>query len=303
MYFKSMVKKQVIILGTVLVGLTLQADSMLRIACDAQSSGATVTINGKFKGECPLDGVKVSEGNTHIRVVKLIDPTRYWLFEQNINMGDDVVKRIDVTFEKTEFTELGLKQEKERLVIADRQAKEQEKQAAIQAQIDAQKAKQVALEKEAAVQKVQADKKVKEDLAIQEASRVWLDKETNLMWQDDIKAKTIETNYTGAVRTCENLNYGMFTVCKNEMCTVGQTGYAGYKNWRMPSKDELEDLLREDKFKALKNVAYKFYYCYDWGIFYDWNVVRFDQYGHRYEGGEGSDNRNHLAVRCVRDNK
>jgi hypothetical protein len=70
--------------------------STLRIACDASASGGEVSINGKFKGECPLD-VQVSAGIIQIRVKKLI-AGKPEMFEQSVRLGDDVVKRIDVNF-------------------------------------------------------------------------------------------------------------------------------------------------------------------------------------------------------------
>jgi hypothetical protein len=70
--------------------------STLRIACDPGASGGEVSINGKFKGECPLD-VQVAAGILQIKVKKLIGG-KTETFEQSVRLGDDVVKRIDVSF-------------------------------------------------------------------------------------------------------------------------------------------------------------------------------------------------------------
>jgi hypothetical protein len=70
--------------------------STLRIACDPGASGGEVSINGKFKGECPLD-VQVAAGTLQIKVKKNISG-KTETFEQTVRLGDDVVKRIDVSF-------------------------------------------------------------------------------------------------------------------------------------------------------------------------------------------------------------
>jgi len=69
--------------------------SMLRIVCDSAANNAEVTINGVFKGECPVD-VPVSEGTLKLRVVKQVDALRERAFAQDIRMAAGTVKRMDI---------------------------------------------------------------------------------------------------------------------------------------------------------------------------------------------------------------
>lgn len=83
------------------------AGSALRIACDDDAAGAEVYINGKFKGECPLD-MKVPEGTLKLRVQKTVDADHEpRLFEQEIRMGDGVMKKVEVQLSPLELTEEG----------------------------------------------------------------------------------------------------------------------------------------------------------------------------------------------------
>ncbi|MGE5525377.1 MAG: tetratricopeptide repeat protein [Rhodospirillaceae bacterium] len=70
------------------------AGSLLRVACDGADVGAEITINGVFKGECPLD-IQVNPGSIQLRVVKRVDASRERVFEQEFRMGDGVVKKVD----------------------------------------------------------------------------------------------------------------------------------------------------------------------------------------------------------------
>ena len=70
------------------------AGSMLRVTCEGDDVGAEVLINGKFKGECPMD-VQVPAGVSKLLVQKKINNEDY-LFEQDIRMGDGGVKRVEV---------------------------------------------------------------------------------------------------------------------------------------------------------------------------------------------------------------
>lgn len=68
--------------------------AMLRVTCEGDDVGAEVLINGKFKGECPMD-VQVPAGTSKLLVQKKIgDEDR--IFEQDIRMGDGGVKKIEV---------------------------------------------------------------------------------------------------------------------------------------------------------------------------------------------------------------
>lgn len=78
------------------IPLAAQAEnSMLRIMCEGEDVGAEVSINGKFKGECPID-MAVAPGKLQLRVVKNIDASNEGVYEQEIRMGDGVVKKIEI---------------------------------------------------------------------------------------------------------------------------------------------------------------------------------------------------------------
>lgn len=70
------------------------AGSMLRISCEGDDVGAEVLINGKFRGECPID-LQVPEGQLKLLVRKKVDAQRERVFEQEIRMGEGSVKRIE----------------------------------------------------------------------------------------------------------------------------------------------------------------------------------------------------------------
>lgn len=74
---------------------TCMADSMLRVICEGDDTGAEVLVNGEFKGECPVD-VQVPEGVLKLRVQKTADAEHEpRLFEQEIRMGKGVVKKVE----------------------------------------------------------------------------------------------------------------------------------------------------------------------------------------------------------------
>jgi serine/threonine-protein kinase len=92
--------------------------SALRMACDGDDVGAEVSINGVFKGECPLDP-QVSAGTVHLKVLKTLDTSHVRTFEQDIRMGDGVVTKVAV-IEQGQLTAKGKGFE------AERQRQEQE---------------------------------------------------------------------------------------------------------------------------------------------------------------------------------
>lgn len=94
------------------------AGSALRMACDGDDVGAEVSINGVFKGECPLD-LQVSAGTVQLTVLKTLDTSHVRTFEQDIRMGDGVVTKVAV-IEQGQLTAKGKGIEAER----QRQAQE-----------------------------------------------------------------------------------------------------------------------------------------------------------------------------------
>lgn len=74
------------------------ATSMLRVTCEGADAGAEVSVNGKFKGECPID-MQVAPGMLTLRVERK-DGLYDLIFEQEIRMGDGVVKKVEAVLSK-----------------------------------------------------------------------------------------------------------------------------------------------------------------------------------------------------------
>lgn len=72
-----------------------ETSSVLRIACDGVNVKAEITINGVFKGECPVD-VSIGDGTMRVRAVKKVDGSSERVFEEDIRMAAGTVKRITV---------------------------------------------------------------------------------------------------------------------------------------------------------------------------------------------------------------
>jgi hypothetical protein len=89
--------------------------AVIRISCEGPDAGAEVYVNGKFKGECPLD-IGVEPGNVQLKVIKPIGDTKERVYEQNFRIGDDVVKTIPVEL-TTRLNAIGQRLEDERLIL------------------------------------------------------------------------------------------------------------------------------------------------------------------------------------------
>lgn len=89
--------------------------TMLRIACDGPAVGAEVTINGIFKGECPVD-VTTPAGTILLRVHKKFGLDREGIYEQQFRMEPNTVKRIDVEMGSPVLTAEGRRAETERVL-------------------------------------------------------------------------------------------------------------------------------------------------------------------------------------------
>ncbi|MDQ3018868.1 MAG: PEGA domain-containing protein, partial [bacterium] len=72
------------------------ADSTLSVTCKGDDVGADVLVNGKFKGECPVD-VLVPEGTLKLKVQKKVDAYSVRIFEQEVRVGDNVIKTVEVS--------------------------------------------------------------------------------------------------------------------------------------------------------------------------------------------------------------
>jgi formylglycine-generating enzyme len=95
--------------------------AMLRIACEGDNVGAEITVNDKFKGECPID-IAVPAGTVDIRALKKIDNLRERIFNQSFRVGDGVVKKLEVVLSPVQFNAEGQR------IDAERRRAEQERQ-------------------------------------------------------------------------------------------------------------------------------------------------------------------------------
>ena len=111
-----------------------------------------------------------------------------------------------------------------------------------------------------------------------ESSEVVLDTDTNLMWQDNSDAKTVEKNWQDSINYCENLSFG------------------GYNDWKLPEKETLKSLFPKKQY--LTNVVSDGYWSSSsyvngssnaWVVYFNYGA---DNYGNKD---------NNYYVRCVRD--
>lgn len=75
--------------------VTYAEEAMLRVSCEGADVDAEIYINGKFKGQCPVD-MKVPEGDVQLRATKKIDGEHDGVFEKNLKLAGGTVKRVDV---------------------------------------------------------------------------------------------------------------------------------------------------------------------------------------------------------------
>jgi TPR repeat protein len=75
-------------------GSAYAGSGALRITCDGDNDGSSIYINGKLKGECPID-LKVPEGTVKLSARKKYDHGEY-RFYQEFHMGDGAAKKVEV---------------------------------------------------------------------------------------------------------------------------------------------------------------------------------------------------------------
>ena len=92
-------------------------DSILRVACDADSEGAEISINGQFKGQCPVD-ITQPAGALQFKAEKKQGENHLGFFEREIRLGDGVIQRVNVVLVR-KLTERGrqLATEKNRMAL------------------------------------------------------------------------------------------------------------------------------------------------------------------------------------------
>jgi hypothetical protein len=95
--------------------------SLLRVTCEGDDVGAEVTLNGKFKGECPVD-IQAGSGTVKLRVVKKVGATHERVFEREYRMGDGGMQRAEAILGPAQPSAEGLRIEAGRLATERVQA-------------------------------------------------------------------------------------------------------------------------------------------------------------------------------------
>lgn len=94
----------------------------LRVRCDGDSTGAAVSINGQFKGECPFDAM-VPEGTLKLEARKSLGKEHERLFVQEMRVGAGIIKSIEVVLGREQLTAEG---KRAREVQAEAERREQQ---------------------------------------------------------------------------------------------------------------------------------------------------------------------------------
>ncbi len=108
------------------------AGSLLRMVCEDDAVRAEVSINGVFKGECPID-VQVNAGTIQLRVLKKIDASSEQVFNDEFRIGEDAVKKIEVKLSEPRLNAEAQRGEDARLALehAKKQKREEAHQMAL----------------------------------------------------------------------------------------------------------------------------------------------------------------------------
>ena len=94
----------IILLSTLAVVSDIcSADAMVRINCEEKDVGAKVYINDLYKADCPFD-VMIPAGQHKLRAVKTVDTEYEKTFEQELNIFDGVVKRVEIMLSEAKLT-------------------------------------------------------------------------------------------------------------------------------------------------------------------------------------------------------
>lgn len=114
--------------GLTIVPDICSAKAVVRIYCDEKDIGTKVFINNQEKGGCD-DTLFLSPGRKKLRAVKAVDDEYEQVFEQDLNLFDGAVKRIDISLSDPKLTEVARKarqlkaqQQEEQTAQADLQA-------------------------------------------------------------------------------------------------------------------------------------------------------------------------------------
>ena len=119
---------------------------------------------------------------------------------------------------------------------------------------------------------------------LKRVGNIVIDKKRNLMWQDDVSAKSVKRDWSGAKRYCQNLSLG------------------GYSDWRLPDYYELVSIVDYDRydpaiFSLFKNTASDYYWSSSVYVSYSSNA-----WGVQFSDGSTyyTSKTNKRYVRCVR---
>lgn len=144
---------------------------------------------------------------------------------------------------------------------------------------------EIRLDKPSQIEKKVSKPELKIALVRDDAKEIVIDKSTDLMWQDNIDAKTIRKNRKDAKQYCRNLVL------------------AGYDDWYLPPLKQLKSIVDEKKYnpairEGFKNVrAYHYWSASPNLSWSNINVLNID-----FKNGQVyNNNRNGMCnVRCVR---
>jgi len=98
--------KKVILIGSLLVlvtSFTAYADSIVRVQCEEEDSGAEIYINGNFVGECPVDA-PVKAGKVQLRARKIVRDDYEKVFEKQLRVVDGVAQRVEIILSAPQLT-------------------------------------------------------------------------------------------------------------------------------------------------------------------------------------------------------
>lgn len=123
-------------------------------------------------------------------------------------------------------------------------------------------------------------------------AKVWIDTDTNLMWQVKIDYDIADCNWDEATEYALKLN---------------RKKYGGFRDWRIPSKNELESLLTKNKYKNKYYIQAPLFESMNGWSGGFWTSSEFSNtkawrvgFGHGYSFRD--DKTRSFYVRCVRDN-
>jgi len=103
-----------VVLSLLIPLCTIAQTSMVRIMCDGEAASSEVTVNGAFKGGCPID-VQVKAGTVQVNVLKTLDKDHEQVFSDEFRIGEGVVKKLEVILSAPRLTTKGKLAERERL--------------------------------------------------------------------------------------------------------------------------------------------------------------------------------------------